>query len=84
VGTRHVHLQPRHFGEFRVPSLRQLAHTAPYMHNGSVATLEAVVQHYAQLPEDRLHSDGERILRPLHLSDPQAADLVAFLRSLGR
>lgn len=84
VGTQHVHLQPRHFGEFRVPSLRQLAHTAPYMHNGSVATLEAVVQHYAQLPEDRLHSDGERILRPLHLSDPQAADLVAFLRSLGR
>lgn len=38
VSTRHVNLQPRHFGEFRVPSLRQLTHTAPYMHNGSMAT----------------------------------------------
>ncbi len=84
VGTRHVNLQPRHFGEFRVPSLRQLSHTAPYMHNGSIPTLEAVVQHYSKLPEDRLHSDGERILRPLQLSDQQAADLVAFLRSLSR
>ena len=82
VSTRHVTLQPRHFGEFRVPSLRQLTHTAPYMHNGSVATIEAVVNHYSDLPEDRLHSDGERILRPLKLSDQEAADLTAFLRSL--
>lgn len=82
VSTRHVTLQPRHFGEFRVPSLRQLAHTAPYMHNGSVATLEAVVKHYSELPEERLHTDGERILRPLKLSDAHSADLVAFLRSL--
>ena len=84
VSTRHVTLQPRHFGEFRVPSLRQLTHTAPYMHNGSVATLEAVVNHYSNLPEERLHTDGERILRPLQLSDQQAADLTAFLRSLSR
>lgn len=82
VSTRHVTLQPRHFGEFRVPSLRQLNHTAPYMHNGSLATLEAAVNHYSELPEDRLHTDGERILRPLKLSDQQAADLAAFLRSL--
>ena len=84
VSTRHVNLQPRHYGEFRVPSLRQLSHTAPYMHNGSLATLEAVVQHYSNLPEDRLHTDGERILRTLHLSDQQAADMAAFLRSLSR
>jgi len=84
VSTRHVNLQPRHYGEFRVPSLRQLSHTAPYMHNGSLATLEAVVQHYSHLPEDRLHTDGERILRPLQLSDQQADDLAAFLRSLSR
>ncbi len=84
VSTQHVTLEPRHFGEFRVPSLRQLSDTAPYMHNGSVATLEAVVQHYSNLPEERLHSDGEQILRPLKLNDQQAADLVAFLRSLSR
>lgn len=82
IGTRHVTLEPRHFGEFRVPSLRQLTRTAPYMHNGSLATLEDVVQHYSALPEERLHVDGERILRPLNLSESQQADLAAFLRSL--
>lgn len=84
VSTRHVTQQPRHFGEFRVPTLRQLSETAPYMHNGSLAGLEEVVMHYSNLPEERLHTDGERILRPLRLSDQQSADLVAFLRSLSR
>ncbi len=80
--TRHVAAQPRNFGEFRVPSLRNVALSAPYMHNGSLGTLRDVVRHYSELDEDRLHADGARILRPLHLSDAQAADLVAFLESL--
>jgi cytochrome c peroxidase len=84
VTTRHVVIEPRHFGEFRVPGLRQLTRTAPYMHNGSLATVEAVVRHYDQLNEDRLHADGERILRRLDLTPAQAADLAAFLRSLSR
>jgi len=84
VGTRHVVMEPRHFGEFRVPGLRQLLRTAPYMHNGSLATLRDVVRHYSGLDEERLHADGERILRPLKLSPAQAADLEAFLRSLSR
>jgi len=82
VTTRHVLIEPRHFGEFRVPGLRLLTHTAPYMHNGSLATLEDVVQHYSALNEDRLHADGERILRRLNLTAEQAADLATFLRSL--
>ena len=82
VTTRHVVTEPRHFGEFRVPGLRQLRHTAPYMHNGSLPTLAAVVQHYSDLDEERLHADGERILRPLKLRPDQAADLEAFLISL--
>jgi cytochrome c peroxidase len=82
VGTRHVLLAPRHFGEFRVPGLRQLVFTAPYMHDGSLATIEAVVQHYSQLDEERLHADGERILKALRLNVGDAADLAAFLRSL--
>lgn len=82
VMTRHVWPQHRHFGEFRVPSLRGVVATAPYMHDGSLPTLEAVVRHYSELDEERLHADGERILRPLRLSPAQAADLVAFLRSL--
>jgi len=84
VATRHVTVEPRHFGEFRVPGLRQLVHTAPYMHDGSLATIEDVVQHYSALNEERLHADGERILRRLDLTPQQAADLAAFLRSLSR
>lgn len=80
--TRHLKIEPRHFGEFRVPGLRQLTRTAPYMHDGSLATLEEVVRHYDLLDEERLHADGERILRRLNLRPEQAADLVAFLRTL--
>ncbi len=80
--TRQATLEPRHFGEFRVPGLRQLVHTAPYGHDGRLATLAAVVQHYSALDEDRLHADGERILRRLDLGARQAADLEAFLRTL--
>jgi cytochrome c peroxidase len=80
--TRHVHLQPRNFGEFKVTGLRNVALTAPYMHNGSLATLADVVRHYSELDEDRLHADGERILRPLKLTAQESADLVAFLESL--
>ena len=80
--TRHVELQHRNFGEFRVPGLRDVALTAPYMHDGSLATLRDVVKHYSEIDEDRLHVDGGKILRPLHLSEEQIGDLVAFLQSL--
>jgi cytochrome c peroxidase len=80
--TRHLKIEPRHFGEFRVPGLRQLTRTAPYMHNGSLATLQDVVRHYDRLDEERLHADGERILRRLNLRADQADDLEAFLRTL--
>ena len=75
-------LQHRNFGEFKVPGLRNVALTAPYMHNGSLATLREVVLHYSDLNEERLHADGERILRPLKLSPREVDDLVAFLESL--
>ena len=80
--TRHVRLTPKNWGEFRVPSLRNAARTAPYMHDGSKATLEDVVDHYSEIPEDRPHQDGEKLLRPLNLTDAEKADLVAFLKTL--
>jgi len=80
--TRQVDLQHRNFGEFKVPSLRNVAQSAPYMHNGSLATLADVVRHYSEIDPDRLHSDGEAILKPLRLSAAESADLVAFLESL--
>ena len=82
VKTRQVAEEHRNFGEFKVPSLRNVARTAPYMHNGSLATLADVVRHYSEINPDRLHSDGEAILKPLHLSAAESADLVAFLESL--
>lgn len=83
VKTRHVQLQHRNFGEFKVPSLRNVAQTAPYLHDGRLATLADVVRHYAQIDLDRLHADGERILEPLGLSAGEQRDLQAFLESLG-
>ena len=82
VKTRHVQPQHRNFGEFKVPSLRNAALTAPYMHDGQLATLADVVNHYSELDLERLHADGERILEPLHLGAGERADLVAFLASL--
>ncbi len=82
TATRHVDPQHRNFGEFRVPALRNVARTAPYMHNGSLATLHDVVRHYSSFDPDRLHADGEAVLKPLGLNPAEIDDLVAFLESL--
>ena len=50
-----------------MPGLRQVGRTGPYMHNGSLATLEDVVKHYSEVSPDRLHSDGMPLVRPLGL-----------------
>jgi cytochrome c peroxidase len=83
LATRHVEPLHRNWGEFRVPSLRNVARTAPYMHNGSLATVADVVRHYSEVDEDRLHgTPGQRLVRPLRLSPQEQADLVAFLETL--
>jgi cytochrome c peroxidase len=67
-------------GRFRTPTLRQLVHTAPYMHDGSLATLAEVVEHYDKggTPDPFLSPE----IRPLGLSEREKADLAAFLRTL--
>ena len=80
--TQQVKQSHNTFGEFKVPSLRNLRQTAPYMHDGSLATLKDVVNHYSNIDLERLHTDGERILEPLKLTARQVADLVAFLETL--
>jgi cytochrome c peroxidase len=82
TATRHVSLDHRNFGEFKVPSLRNLESSAPYMHNGSLATLREVVRRYSEISPDGLRSDGEQILRPLHFSQGEVDDLTAFLETL--
>jgi len=80
--TRHVALEHRNFGEFKVPGLRNVAQTAPYTHHGRLATLNDVIRHYSDMDPDRIHSDGVAILRPLKLDAGELRDLAAFLESL--
>ncbi|MEP5731022.1 MAG: cytochrome c peroxidase [Sulfitobacter sp.] len=80
--VQNVRFQHGNFGIFRVPSLRRAARTAPFMHDGSLTDLAAVVQHYNTIDMERLHSDGEAILRPLGLTALEAADLETFLNTL--
>lgn len=64
-------------GAFKTPTLREIARTAPYMHDGSLATLQDVVAYYNQGATPNDHLDEE--IFPLNLSDEQQAALVAFL-----
>lgn len=82
IKTTHVKPEHRNFGEFKTPSLRNVGYTSPYMHNGELASLNDVVRHYSELNVDRLHSDGEALLKPLKLTPRESADLVAFLQTL--
>lgn len=66
---------------FKTPSLREVAHTAPYMHDGSLATLDAVIAHYAGGFIAR-PSLSTNLVRDLRLSATERADLIAFLRTL--
>lgn len=66
--------------KFRTPGLRNVAETAPYMHDGSLPTLEAVVEFYDQGGFE--HPEQDERIRPLGLSDADKADLVAFLKAL--
>ena len=67
-------------GKFKTPTLREIARTAPYMHDGSLATLEEVVDFYTDGGRPNPYLDRE--LRPLRLTDDEKTAVVAFLRSL--
>lgn len=74
--------KPEDSGKFRAPTLRNIAVTAPYMHDGSVATLEEAVDHYAKGGRARGARNRSSIIRPLSLSPAEKADLIEFLESL--
>jgi len=69
-------------GRFKTPTLRGLSVTAPYMHDGSLATIEDVVAYYRRGGNATPERDPD--LRPLELDDEEAANLAAFLRALSR
>jgi len=67
-------------GAFKTPTLRDLQKTAPYMHDGSVKTIEEVIALYDRGGDKNQWLDPK--VEPLHLSDAEKKDLAAFLRSL--
>jgi len=67
-------------GRFKVPTLREVARTAPYMHDGSLKALEDVVDYYDRGGNANPNLDED--LRPLHLTAEEKSALVQFLRSL--
>jgi len=82
VRTREAALGKASFGEFKVPSLRNLILTAPYGRDGGVDTLAEVVRHYAGIDPVRLHAKDGKPASPLNLSREEQTDLVVFLESL--
>ena len=77
-GRFEVSGDPRDLHAFKTPSLRNVALTAPYMHDGSVATLEEVIGFYAR----QLATANEPFIAALEWSAQEKSDLVAFLRAL--
>lgn len=79
-------------GKFKVPTLRNIELTAPYMHDGSIATLEEVIEHYKAggrtISAGEYKGDGSKnpfkssFVRGFDLTDQEKADLIAFLKSL--
>jgi len=95
IATRHVALLPQTFEQFKVPGLRNVAATAPYMHNGHLATLPDVVRHYSEINLALLHVahvyfdplvpeaiPTDTLLKPLNLTQGEMADVAAFLATL--
>jgi len=91
-GLHEFTLDPADRGRYRPPSLRNVAVSAPYMHDGSVATLEEVVAIYERggrlVPDGPLAGDGaanpnkSSFVNGFNLTDTERADLLAFLRAL--
>jgi len=80
LGLEYATRDPRDRGKFRTPSLRELKHTAPYMHNGVFGSLREVVEFFDRGGGD--HTNKSTVLQPLGLSEQEKDDLVAFLESL--
>jgi cytochrome c peroxidase len=78
LGRMEVSKQLGDRGAFKTPTLREIARTAPYMHDGSLATLEEVIEYYDKggIPNPQLDEE----IFPLKLTDQEKQDLVTFLK----
>ncbi|MFQ5610295.1 MAG: MbnH family di-heme enzyme [Woeseiaceae bacterium] len=74
----------RDMGRFKAPTLRNIAVSAPYMHDGSIATLREVIEHYAAggRGDGRLSPYKSEFIRGFELQEREMSDLIAFLEAL--
>jgi len=79
-GRYRVTRVPADRGAFKTPTLREVSRTAPYMHDGKLPTLAAVIEFYDRGGMPNVNLDRE--VMPLHLSSSDKRDLIAFLKSL--
>jgi cytochrome c peroxidase len=80
IGRYAVTKDPKDWGVFKTPTLREIEHTAPYMHDGSLKTLDEVVEFYNKGGIRNKNLD-ERV-KKLNLTDSEKSDIVAFLKAL--
>ena len=79
-GRYRLTLNPADSALFKVPTLRMVGLTAPYMHDGSIATLEQVIDHYNSGGKNHPHKSI--LIRPLGLDNEEKRALVSFLKAL--
>ncbi len=79
-GLYYITKNPKDIGKWRVPSLRELKYTAPFMHNGMIETLADVVEFYDKGGGEAMNKSP--LLKPLKLTAQEKKDLVAFLEAL--
>ncbi len=79
-GRQKVTVRPQDEGKFKVPSLRNIELTAPYMHDGSIETLDQVIDHYAR--GGQKHKNQSELIQGFTLSSKNKTDLINFLKTL--
>ncbi|HQU75682.1 MAG TPA: cytochrome c peroxidase [Chitinophagales bacterium] len=79
-GRARITVDPDDAGKFKVPTLRNIAWTWPYMHDGSLPDLATVIDHYQNGGSGHRNQDPR--VHPLHLNDEQKQDLILFLNTL--
>ena len=67
-------------GSFKVPTLRNIEITGPYMHDGSLKTLEEVVDHYSKGGNNNYNKN--ELIKPFEISSSEKNDLISFLKCL--
>jgi cytochrome c peroxidase len=80
AGRQEVTARPSDFGKFKIPTLRNVAVSGPYMHDGSLETLDEVIAAYVQ--GGRGHPNTDATIHPLELGADEQRDLRTFLESL--